>query len=201
MTTNLLSVRPGTGRTGRSFIGVMLVAAVAIFASIFGGTWVAHADEAPGTSPTTLPGTVPTEPDPEPEAPAGPEIAIAVAGDGEAGVVWAAPRVGEPGDGVSYLVTSTPDSGELVVDAPVRHVVVEGLTNGLEYVFSVVAVGPSGSSAPTTTNAVTPDSGEAFSIEQLQKLERHLQDKLNKAHGRFHDARGKARAKFEKHEG
>jgi hypothetical protein len=189
-----LSTQALTWRTGRPLIVVMIAAVIALFATSFGGNWIVRADEHSGTNPNTLPNTLPgtIPPDPQPDAPASPEVAIAVAGDGEVGVEWAAPRTGEPGDVQSYAVTSAPDSGEHAVDAPVRHLVVNGLTNGVEYVFYVVAIGPGGISDPTTINSVTPDQGEAFGSELLEKLERHLQEKLNKAHGNFQQARGKA---------
>ncbi|MCH7642039.1 MAG: fibronectin type III domain-containing protein, partial [Chloroflexi bacterium] len=93
--------------------------------------------------------------------------------------MWAAPRTGDPGDVDSYVVTSVPDSGTVTVDAGHRHVIVDGLTNGVEYVFSVVALGPGGSSAPTETNAVTPGEDETVPAGLLEKLEGHLQDARN----------------------
>lgn len=194
-----MGIRTLTWRAGRPLIIGVVATAIAVLVATFGGGWTVRADEGSGTNPDTLPNTLP--PVSDPAAPDSPELAFAIAGDGEAGIVWAAPRTGDPGDVDSYTVTSVPDSGEITVDAPHRHVIVGGLANGVEYVFSVVAVGPGGVSVPTAANAVTPGEDESVSTEQLEKLERHVQDKLNKAHARFQDARGKALAKFEKHEG
>ncbi|MCH7907787.1 MAG: hypothetical protein IIB26_10200, partial [Chloroflexi bacterium] len=198
-----MGVQTLTRRARRPLLAGLVTMAIAVLATTFGGDWVVRADGSSGSAPGTLPGTLPDTLPPvsDPAAPDSPELAFAIAGDGEAGIVWAAPRTGDPGDVDSYTVTSVPDSGEITVDAPQRHVIVDGLANGVEYVFSVVAIGPGGASDPTATNAVTPGEDESVITGQLEKLERHIQDKLNKTHARFQDARGKALARYEKHEG
>ncbi|MDA1258956.1 MAG: hypothetical protein O3C10_14110 [Chloroflexi bacterium] len=191
-----MGIQSLTRRAKRPLITGVVALTIATLATSLGGDWMARADD---SSPSTLPNTLP--PVSDPAAPASPEAAFAIPGDGEAGVAWAAPRTGDPGDVNSYVVTSVPESGTHRVEADERHLVVDGLVNGSVYVFSVAAIGPAGTSTSTAANRVMPDEGQSVTVEQLEKLDRFVQEKFNKAHSRFQGARGKALSTFEKKRG
>jgi hypothetical protein len=89
--------------------------------------------------------------------PGAPTIGTATAGNASATVTWTAPTTGgTPG---SYTVTSSP--GGIVANAPgsATSAVVNGLTNGVTYTFTVTATNAGGTSPPSAaSNAVTPSS-------------------------------------------
>lgn len=72
--------------------------------------------------------------------------------DGQAFVSWTAPanNGGQPIKG--YLVTANPGGAFCVAIAPATSCIVKGLTNGIGYKFSVVAVNDPAFSATTTNN-------------------------------------------------
>ncbi len=80
-----------------------------------------------------------------------PTNVLASPGNASATVTWTA----APG-ATSYTVTSTPAGGVATISGTSANVT--GLTNGTSYTFSVVAVGPGGSSVPAVSPAVTPTS-------------------------------------------
>ena len=91
--------------------------------------------------------------------PGAPGTPTATPGVGQAEVSWSAPNSG--GAPVSYTVTSAPGGFTCTVDAPATSCVVEGLTNGTEYTFTVVATNTGGDSAPSSASAgVTPAPDE-----------------------------------------
>ncbi|MFX8805328.1 fibronectin type III domain-containing protein, partial [Acinetobacter baumannii] len=81
----------------------------------------------------------------------------ASAGNGTATISWSAAN-----GATSYDVYETPASGSTVkigsATAPTTSLTVAGLTNGTVYAFNVVAVNSAGSSAPSATVTVTPQS-------------------------------------------
>ena len=80
-----------------------------------------------------------------PSSPPGPPTGVvAVAGDAEAAVSWMAPA--DPGSQPvsNYLVTSAPGSRLCMTSAPVTSCTVGGLTNGIPYTFTVVALNGAG---------------------------------------------------------
>jgi hypothetical protein len=85
--------------------------------------------------------------------PGRPSAVTATAGDGRASVGFSAPSSGLPI--TSYRVTSTPDG--VVASGTASPIVVEGLTNGTSYTFTVTAVNTAGSGAASDpSNPVVP---------------------------------------------
>ncbi len=96
-------------------------------------------------------------------APSSPSSVIATAADGYAIVGFAAPS--SPGGSpiTSYTVTASP--GGLTMDGISSPIIIDGLTNGVAYSFSLYATNSFGDSAPSpSSNTVTPAtySGPAF---------------------------------------
>jgi hypothetical protein len=94
-----------------------------------------------------------------------PRSVSAVAGDKSASVHFGQPMSDGGSPIVSYTITSNPGgrsitvSGRDVLALGTTHTtfdVVDGLTNGTPYTFTVVANNAAGASAPATTAAVTP---------------------------------------------
>jgi len=90
-------------------------------------------------------------------APSAPSNVLASAGNASATVTWTAPPGPAP---TNYIVTATPaaSGGPVTVAGTASTATVPGLTNGTSYTFSVVAVYPTGNSAPGVSPAVTPSS-------------------------------------------
>ena len=94
-------------------------------------------------------------------APGAPTNVVATAGDANAGVSW----TGAPSNGSAItgsVVTASPGGQTCTADGPATACIVEGLTNGTEYTFTVVstnAIGPGPASAPS--NAVRPAAPSA----------------------------------------
>lgn len=88
--------------------------------------------------------------------PDAPTAVTAVAGDGKATITWTAPA-GTGGAAITgYTVTSTPGSKTCTTTGSLT-CVVEGLTNGTAYTFTVVASNSAGNSLPSVASAsVTP---------------------------------------------
>lgn len=92
--------------------------------------------------------------------PGAPTNAVAVAGDTEADVSWDAPASTGGSAITSYTVTSSPGGlTETTPDGDTLTATVTGLTNGVEYTFTVVATNAVGDSAASdASNAVTPEA-------------------------------------------
>lgn len=86
--------------------------------------------------------------------PTSPRNVQAVAGDRAAQVSWSAPADAGSTPVTGYIVTSYPDGRSCTTSG--LTCVVTGLTNQQSYTFGVVAVSASGTSAPTTSDAVIP---------------------------------------------
>ena len=88
--------------------------------------------------------------------PSAPTIGIAIANNGYATVSWDAPANG--GSIItSYTITSNPEGKKVSVNAPIRTAIVNGLTNGKSYTFTVVATNDIGNStASNPSNSVIP---------------------------------------------
>ncbi len=93
--------------------------------------------------------------DPAAGAPGVPTHVHALAGDNSVTVTWSPPPTGQASV-VSYTVTSS--TGQTTTaDVPNDYVIVEGLTNGDSYSFSVHADTASGATGPSaSSNSVTP---------------------------------------------
>lgn len=142
------------------------------------GTWLTFADGATTTASTTVtsltnntqydfrvsavnsvgtstPSSTATSTPTAPTAPGAPTIGTATVGAGSASVTFTAP-VSNGGSAITgYTVTSSP--GGLTGTGASSPITVTGLTNGVEYTFSVTATNAVGTStASAASNAVTP---------------------------------------------
>ena len=90
--------------------------------------------------------------------PSAPQQVTAVPGAGSVRVAWL-PPANDGGSAVTrYVVTASPGSAWCAVDAPTTACVVEGLTAGTPYTFSVVAYNAAGvSPASSASTVVTPN--------------------------------------------
>lgn len=95
-------------------------------------------------APVALPSAVPSSP----------QDVHALAGDGRAKVIWTPPANSGSNPITSYTVTSYPDGRSCTTTG--LSCVVNGLTNQQAYTFGVVAVSASGTSTPTTSDAIVP---------------------------------------------
>jgi len=91
--------------------------------------------------------------------PGPPTGATATAGNAAALVSWTAPAPNGAPEPTSYTATSSPDGLTCTVAAPATSCVVEGLTNGTTYTFTVVAINSVGDGpASDPSNAVVPSA-------------------------------------------
>jgi subtilisin family serine protease len=87
--------------------------------------------------------------------PSEPVNAVASAGDGRASIRWGAPLTDGGSAIVKYIATSSP--GSFVCESTIQSCAISGLTNGVAYTFTVVAVNAVGTSeASVVSNQVTP---------------------------------------------
>jgi hypothetical protein len=114
---------------------------------------------------TSTPSSTATATPAAPTAPAAPTIGTAIAGDGSASVSFTPGSNG--GSAITgYTVTSSP--GSLTGTGASSPITVTGLTNGIEYTFTVTATNAIGtSSSSSASNAVTPDEEIPPSIPNL----------------------------------
>jgi hypothetical protein len=90
--------------------------------------------------------------------PGAPTNLVATPGNAQVGLAWDAPASNGGGAITVYTATSSP-GGVQCVTTGATSCVVNGLTNGITYTFTVVATNVVGNSPPSaTSNAVTPDS-------------------------------------------
>jgi beta-galactosidase GanA len=81
----------------------------------------------------------------------------AIGGESSATVVWCPPASGAASV-TSYTVTAQPGGQQVTAKVPNDWAIVDGLSNGTSYTFTVTAAtSASGTSQATTTNAVTPE--------------------------------------------
>ncbi len=100
-----------------------------------------------GPSPPVIPATVPDPPT---------DLEV-VAGSGEATVSWLAPTDDGGSPITGYVITASPDGVTVTVDSDASGATLTGLTNGIAYTFSVVALNAAGASvASAASDAVVP---------------------------------------------
>jgi len=118
-------------------------------------TITVHATNSVGDSIESAPSNV-VRPATVPDSPTG---AVAAAGNGQATVAFTAPVDNGGSTIISYTVTSTP--GGFTTTGGTSPLTVLGLTNGIDYTFTVIATNGIGDSAVsnTTNPAVRPSSG------------------------------------------
>jgi vacuolar-type H+-ATPase subunit H len=186
---NFSRTRIGTANPiSNRFIAAIVATIAALALSVLStGQW-ASADS----------GTTAPDPDPSP-VPGAPRHVTARAGDEAAAVAWIAPA----GDAhvTGYIVFASP-SGITVETTHEDHLVFfGGLTNGVEYTFTVVAFNDAGhGEVSEPSSPVVPEEGLQLDEERLERLREHLRKLARKAKERFRDAGERAREKLEKTE-
>jgi beta-galactosidase GanA len=80
----------------------------------------------------------------------------AIAGQSSATVVWCPPASGASSV-VSYTVTASPGGASVTATVPNDWAIIDGLTNGTAYTFTVTANTSASASSAATTNAITPE--------------------------------------------
>lgn len=84
-----------------------------------------------------------------------PSAVRAIAGDSSATVLWCPPASGA-GSVTSYTVTAEPGGAQVTAQVPNDWAIVDGLSNGTGYTFTVTANSPTAASSPATANSVSP---------------------------------------------
>ncbi len=85
-----------------------------------------------------------------------PVDARAIAGQASATVVWCPPATGASSV-VSYTVTASPGGASVTATTPNDWAIIDGLTNGTNYTFTVTANTKTSSGATATTGGTTPE--------------------------------------------
>jgi uncharacterized repeat protein (TIGR02543 family) len=103
--------------------------------------------------------------------PAAPTQVIAVAQDGAASVSFTPPTDNGGATISQYTITASPGGTGCLVTPPATSCVVQGLTNGTAYTFSVIATNAVGNSSSATSNNVIPQPltgavGASFTLTQ-----------------------------------
>ncbi|MBN4064682.1 fibronectin type III domain-containing protein [Dehalococcoides mccartyi] len=173
------------------FIAAMLATLVALVISTLGTNQWASAD-----SGNTVP-----DPDPTPTIGA-PRHVVARAGDESAAVAWNKPAETDHDIDIDgYVVIADPSGITVQTDDDDTLVIVEGLENGTEYTFTVVAFNEDGRGAISEpSNPVTPEEGRELDEDQLERLREHLRKLAHEASERLHKAEEKAREQLAKHQ-
>lgn len=175
--------------SNRFFAAILATFAALVISLLGSGQW-ASADG--GTTTGT------TVPDPEPTPVlAAPTDVTAEPGDQSAAVGWVAP-IGDI-EIAGYIVTASPSGISVETDDNDTVIVVEGLENGTEYTFTVVAFNDTETSiASEPSNPVTPEEEHVLDEEKLKRLREHLRKRAHQAQERLHKAEERAREKLEK---
>lgn len=122
-------------------------------------TFTATSAPGPGPGPGPSPSSTP---------PSAPLTASAVAGDGSASVMWAAPAEAGSSAVTDYEVASSPSGGSCTANAPTLTCEVPGLTNGTAYTFTARARNASGWGPwSSASNVVTPTAPPAPPVPSI----------------------------------
>ncbi len=179
------AVNPISNRFVAAFVATLAALIITIFGS---GQW-ASADAG-----TTVPDPGP-EPTPAP-TPDAPRHVTAKPGDQSAAVGWIVPAGDIEISG--YIVATTPSDITVETDHDDTLVIVEGLENGVEYTFTVVAFNDAGlGEVSEPSNPVTPEEGLKLDEEHLERLREHLRKLAHDAKERLREAKERARDKLE----
>lgn len=168
-TSYTISATPQGGATQLTTVSIVPPASApptsAVVTSLVNGTtydFTVTATNSVGTSPPSSP-VVSSTPAPA-TAPGAPTNVSAIAGNAAASVAWTAP-VSDGGSPLTgYAVTSSTGSAGAVTPAPANvaagttGTVINGLTNGVPYTFTVAAVNAKGSTPSTPSAPVTPSA-------------------------------------------
>lgn len=167
------------------FIAAMLATLAALVISVLGSSQWASADS----------GTTTPEPDP-------PRHVVAKAGDESAAVAWVKPAESDEAVEIDgYVVTANPSGITVETDENDTLVIVEGLTNGIEYTFTVATFNENGIGAVSEpSNPITPQEGIELDEEKLERLRDHLRKLAHEARERLRKAEERAREQLEKNQ-
>ncbi|MFM2350408.1 MAG: hypothetical protein RIR04_1374, partial [Pseudomonadota bacterium] len=103
-------------------------------------------------------------------SPDAPAIGAVVAGDGQASVRFSAPALDGGGEITGYTVTSSPDGISAMGSA--SPIVVTGLTNGVDYTFTVTATNAAGvGPSSNISNVVTPADANSAPVAKAGKAQ------------------------------
>jgi hypothetical protein len=174
------------------FLATALATFAALMLSVFGSSQWASADGG-STGGDTAPAPSLT--------PGAPRHVTALPGDESAAVTWFRPAVGETEiaeiDG--YVITASPSGISTVTPANDMLVIVEGLENGVEYTFTVVATNADGTvEISEPSNAVTPEEGLLLNEQRLKRLRAQLAKRAHEARERLRDAAERAREQLQR---
>jgi len=174
------------------FLAAALATFAALVLTVFGSSQWASADGG-----STTGGPVP----PPSSTPGAPRHVAAIPGDSSAAVTWFKPAVGEIEiaeiDG--YVITASPSGISVETPANNMLVIVEGLENGIEYTFTVVATNADGEGEISEpSNAVTPEEGLVLNKERLKRLRAQLAKRAHEDRERVHEAAERAREQLER---
>jgi beta-galactosidase GanA len=123
-------------------------------ASIASRTAISRAQSAPSGTDASCPAASPAAADSATVS--APSLARAIAGSASATVVWCPPRTGAS-QVTSYTVTAHPGGATVTADVPNDWAIVDGLTDGTSYTFTVTANTKSANgTSGDTTRPVTP---------------------------------------------
>jgi hypothetical protein len=174
------------------FVAAIFATLAVLIISTLGTTQWVSADGGT-TGGTTVP-----DPPPPPSTLDAPRHVIAKAGDASAAVAWNRPA-GEDLVIDGYVVTADPSGITVETVHPDTLVIVEGLTNGTEYTFTVVAFNGDGfGEVSESSNAVTPKEKLRLDEDKLERLREHLRKQAREAKERLHKAQERAREQLEK---